>query len=1088
MITFKNLLSERNLKAFSGASIFARGAQYFRLARVRIKYADFQEAECIVRGSNDYTIRLWLHQGEELGAACSCPFAKNGWFCKHMVAAGLAVFNHLDLYGDELWKTRLDVLLEGIRKKNKKKSEPFWIFISFQKQPSGWKFQPYHLWINQIPKGVLPDNPLDFDTQLPELIKYNPWILEYTKPYENDYQEIECINGDQDSVAFVNLLLQQNHKIEELYHFDKQSDPYSLGLLFPILTQVNLPIYYGDYINPIRSHLRFLKESVFLSLELIDIKGQLQLQASLRDAKKCLDLSLVEVEIITHQNNPWILTDGHIFQLRSEMDIEFIYPWIKNPILTILSEQEDKFFKEYFPALVKQIPIKFQDILYKNINVEPVKRLYLSDELSNSLKRQSDGLNVCLCFGYGDHEVAFEKDSPSLTFLRDVDEQSISCINRKSLIENRIWKELSSARFGLKRSGNDFDDNVFILRAKVHPLDFLMRYVPRLAESGFEIYGEESLKSNRVNRNKPSISLSVSSDIDWFDLQVVVRFGDIRVSFSDIRHALKRKEKYVKLADGTIGVIPDKWIQRYQHLFGLGEQVDNGVRFKNHHVLLIDQLIGESDHSKIDLEFQHRKKRLQNFEGIQNRELPSGINAELRPYQKVGFQWLHFLHDYNFGGCLADDMGLGKTVETLVFLSSLKQLKTGHQPVLLVLPRSLLVNWQRETERFTPELSYYEYFGNHRTEDVKVFDDYDLIFTTYGVMLRDVDLLKQYRFHYVILDESQAIKNPLSKTAKAIRLLKANHRLALTGTPVENSTYELWSQFAFLNPGLLGSFEYFRREFVNPIERQGNMETAENLRKMVYPFILRRTKEQVTPELPPKTERIIYSDMEPSQRHFYEQTRNYYRAVLIGVVDDVGIERARMKVLEGLLRLRQICNHPKLVNKNFRGNSAKFALLMDTIENLQRTGHKALIFSQFVQMLRILRDEMDQRKIPYVYLDGRTRNRQQRVDTFQEDSGIPFFLISLKAGGTGLNLTAADYVIHIDPWWNPAVEMQATDRTHRIGQEKPVFIYKLIARESVEEKILLLQEKKRTLSDKLITTESGFLKSLSRDDIDVLFA
>ena len=328
-------------------------------------------------------------------------------------------------------------------------------------------------------------------------------------------------------------------------------------------------------------------------------------------------------------------------------------------------------------------------------------------------------------------------------------------------------------------------------------------------------------------------------------------------------------------------------------------------------------------------------------------------------------------------------------------------------------------------------------------------------------MLRDIEILRNYRFHYVLLDESQAIKNPVAQSAKAARLLNADHRLVLTGTPVENSTYELWSQFAFLNPGLLGNMEYFKEEFGTPIEKHGEEQAAQFLRKMVYPFILRRTKDQVAPELPPRTERMLFSDMEPAQRKLYNRTRDYYRGVLLGMIEQEGMNDARMKILEGLLRLRQICNHPKLMDLQFHGESAKFELLIETLETLRAEGHKALVFSQFVEMLKLVRREMDLRHIPYTYLDGQTHNRQERVDTFQNDPKIPFFLISLKAGGVGLNLTAADYVIHIDPWWNPAVEMQATDRTHRIGQEKPVFVYKLIVRDSVEEKILQLQERKR---------------------------
>ncbi|HEV7844510.1 MAG TPA: DEAD/DEAH box helicase, partial [Pyrinomonadaceae bacterium] len=507
-----------------------------------------------------------------------------------------------------------------------------------------------------------------------------------------------------------------------------------------------------------------------------------------------------------------------------------------------------------------------------------------------------------------------------------------------------------------------------------------------------------------------------------------------------------------------------------------------------HHLSLLDQLLADDERAKTDKEFKRRREHLRNFAGIKPQKLPKYFNGELRPYQKAGFDWLHFLREYKFGGCLADDMGTGKTIATLAFLQSLKERGLAKKASLLVVPRSLVFNWEREAARFTPRLRLLNHATPARTEDISDFDDYDLVLTTYGLLRRDVEMLMHYDFNYLILDEAQAIKNPLAETAKAVRLLRGAHRLTLTGTPVENNTLELWSQFAFLNPGLLGNAEYFHEEFSTPIERKGDEQAAQFLRKMVYPFILRRTKDQIAKDLPPRTERQMVCDMEPAQRKLYNEKRDYYRALLLKLIEDEGINNARFRVLKGLLRLRQICNHPRLAVKTFRGGSAKFELLLETLETLRAEGHKALVFSQFVGMLKLLQAELKKRRIPFSYLDGQTRDRQQRVDAFQMDETIPFFLISLKAGGVGLNLTAADYVIHIDPWWNPAVEMQATDRTHRIGQDKPVFIYKLIERDSVEEKILQLQERKRALVTQLIATESSFFKSLTANDVAALFS
>ena len=580
-------------------------------------------------------------------------------------------------------------------------------------------------------------------------------------------------------------------------------------------------------------------------------------------------------------------------------------------------------------------------------------------------------------------------------------------------------------------------------------------------------------------------------------LRAVLKFGDVEASLGDVKKAIRKRERYVKLADGSIGVIPPEWIERFRFLFALGEETENGMRLSSTQALLLDQAIADADGDiHADAEFARRREQLRGFEKIAPVALPeTGLDAHLYPYQKGGYDWLHFLHEYNFGGCLADEMGLGKTLQALAFLLSLKQSNgdAPYMPTLIVVPRSLLFNWEREAKRFTPELRVRIHADGDRKRDAAALTaDCDILLTTYGILLRDIETLRSIRFHYAILDEAQAVKNPLSQTARAARLLTSDHRLTLTGTPVENGTLEMWSQFAFLNPGLLGSMERFKEEFAGAIERHQDEAAAQTLRKLTSPFLLRRTKDQVAKDLPPRTENLVYSEMEPAQRKLYNQMRDQYRAQIMGVLTDAPDKSAaggsQMKVLEGLLRLRQICCHPKLVEPDFEGGSAKFTALLETLDTLRAEGHKALVFSQFTKMLAILKTELDKREIPYLYLDGKTRDRQGPVDQFQSDTAIPFFLISLKAGGVGLNLTAADYVIHIDPWWNPAVERQATDRAHRIGQDKPVFVYKFVAKDSVEEKILALQDRKRNLVDQLISAEGGLFKSLTKNDIEALFS
>ena len=407
---------------------------------------------------------------------------------------------------------------------------------------------------------------------------------------------------------------------------------------------------------------------------------------------------------------------------------------------------------------------------------------------------------------------------------------------------------------------------------------------------------------------------------------------------------------------------------------------------------------------------------------------------------------------------------------------------------MIICPTSVIFNWIEEIARFTPELRVLNQTGIDRNRTSDHYKNYDIILTSYGTMRRDIVFLKDVQFNYVILDESQNIKNPVSLTAKSARLLRAKHRLALTGTPIENNTIELWSLFAFLNPGLLGNLTYFKGAFAKPIERDGDQPTAEILKKMIFPFLLRRTKDAVAKELPPKVENIIYCEMTPSHQKLYNQWRDFYRAAILKQISDVGLNKSRMNVLEGLVKLRQVACHPLLVEKWFPDKVAKYEKLLEYFDQLAAEGHKVLLFSQFVKMLTIIRKHLDSAEISYAYLDGRTRNRKECVDRFQEDDECKIFLISLKAGGTGINLTAADYVIHYDPWWNPAVEAQATDRSHRIGQDKHVFVYKMITKGTVEEKIVKLQERKKELVSNIITTESGLFKRLTVTEIEELFS
>ena len=465
--------------------------------------------------------------------------------------------------------------------------------------------------------------------------------------------------------------------------------------------------------------------------------------------------------------------------------------------------------------------------------------------------------------------------------------------------------------------------------------------------------------------------------------------------------------------------------------------------------------------------------------------MPVQFNGTLRPYQKAGFDWMNFLNQYHFGGCLADDMGLGKTVMTLALLQAQKE-AGALEPTLLVMPTSLLYNWELEARRFTPALRVMTYTGTYRDKNTAQFDGYDLILTSYGIVRIDIDLLKDYRFNYVILDESQAIKNPSSHITKAVMQLNAGHRLILTGTPLENSTMDLWTQMTFINPGLLGSQSFFRNEFQIPIEKRNDEQKTSRLYGLIKPFMLRRNKAQVATDLPAKVESVLYSEMSPEQAEQYEEAKSYYRNLILERIEEDGMAKSQMIVLQGLTKLRQIANHPRMIDANYEGDSGKLSDVLMRLEIAMAENHKILVFSQFIKHLNVVRDYLAEKKIKYAYLDGSTTDRRSQVELFQTDDSVKLFLISLKAGGLGHNLTAADYVFILDPWWNPAIEAQAVDRAHRIGQQRTVFTYKFISKNTVEEKILTLQQAKQRLASNLVSSEEGFVKSLTKEDVLVL--
>jgi len=644
-------------------------------------------------------------------------------------------------------------------------------------------------------------------------------------------------------------------------------------------------------------------------------------------------------------------------------------------------------------------------------------------------------------------------------------------------------------------------------------LKFCTETLPKLRAKGWLIEFDKSFCFNVANPDEWYLDAQPQNGNDWFGVELGVKVDDQKINLLPILISLLQthdkkfsaevlskwpdhKQIPIRLPDGRVLPFP---AGRLRNIFSTLVELFDTAPLDHSGRLHMPKLrlaeFGAADDSEgwqwLGAETaRNLAQKLKNFHGIQTLAAPAGLKATLRPYQEHGLHWLQFLRELQLAGILADDMGLGKTVQALAHLLVEQENGRLDLPSLVVAPTSLMANWRQETERFAPSLKTLVFHGLDRKQHVEKLREYNLVITSYALLPRDQALLLAHEFHYVILDEAQYIKNPKTSYAQIAGQLKARHRLCLTGTPMENHLGELWSIFNFLLPSFLGDERRFRRLFRQPIEKAKNEERRKMLARRVAPFILRRRKEEVMRELPPKTEIVQNIELAGAQRDLYESIRLAMHAKVKAEVEKKGLSRSHIIILDALLKLRQVCCDPRLVKleraKEVK-ESAKLELLMDLLPEMIEEGRRILLFSQFTSMLALIQVALDEKKIPYMLLTGDTRDRETPVQKFQKGEA-PLFLISLKAGGTGLNLTAADTVIHYDPWWNPAVENQATDRAHRIGQEKRVFVYKLLTIGTVEEKIAGLQAKKRELVEGLLGDGSKQRAQISVEELESLFA
>ena len=793
----------------------------------------------------------------------------------------------------------------------------------------------------------------------------------------------------------------------------------------------------------------------------------------LNHEKSLLKIMDQPVEVLV-QEPARIIINNELFYFR-ELSSKKLKPFFMKDVLFIPESAEAQWYKTFATEAIKKFPVRASGIQIKDGTGTPHPRLQLKPNLRGSYE-------FFLIFDYqnnlkveafkGDPVlVNMQKTENSYRFIKtkrqkELEEKTIRFLHNAGLTEQ---KDLSLS------AGNADEDNTY------KNIDWLVKHAGRLKDQGIDIE-QQTEKSFAIAA--PQINTRITENLDWFDLYIDVEIGAFNIPFTRFKKHILQKKREFTLPDGNIFLIPEEWFSRFTDILTFGYKDGNNLKMNKFHFQFLDNQELSGENSKIEKYKELLKAKELDY------ELPQGIKADLRSYQKKGYDWMRALHDYQFGGCLADDMGLGKTLQTLSLMKSLSQVKvqqkissskeqlslfdagtegnkTTPPTSLIVVPTSLVHNWEAEINKFAPDLRYLKHTGMQRTKDPKIFADFDLVITSYGIVRNDLDMLQRFGFYYLILDESQYIKNPGSKIYKAITSLNSEYRLVLTGTPIENSLTDLWAQINFLNPGLLGNLSFFKKEFVNRIEKNKDEQQKEKLQMLIQPFIMRRTKDQVAKDLPEKTEQLVYCEMTDEQKSFYEEEKSKIRNKLLTAAEEQE-DKPTMLAIEGLTRLRQIANHPKLVDPGLTYESGKLTEIIRHMESIRAENHKVLIFSAYIKHLNLLAEHLENQQQDYLMLTGKTRKREEVIWNFQEATTPKVMLIQIKAGGVGLNLTAADYVFIIDPWWNPAVEEQAINRTHRIGQDKKVFIYRFITAESIEEKIKSLQARKFKLADDLI--------------------
>jgi hypothetical protein len=1070
-------LSQRFEADFSPA-IRKRGEAYYRDGRVELEWTAADGAQALVHGSQVYETELWIDEEGLLGGGCDCAYAESEWEnvgCKHMWATLLAWEDAQTGGGPSLRDARKRKPAKAIdwRKEIDQVNQSLVELHPEQGEGSQGGEQRL-IYVIDSARSIRDTRGAVVEVMTSQRKRNGEWGKPQRRAIPAERAEALPDAADREIVGLLT-------GGRPMYGYYGGQYEYTLGTAIQRLLIERMCRTGRAYLRVDEQTLVELvwddDEPWRLTLVLVAVEKRVRLVPQLRRGDASLDFD--RVDLLTAGG--LIFSGGKV----AAFDDGGAFPWI----VRLRFGEAIEAPASQAPALLGRLlaaptalPIEAPNEWLPSVEVPtPAPRLTITPR-GKRWQETNEQLLGDLSFAYGDRIAEAGGDAGGW-----YDEDSHRVVRRHASTEREAAQTL--LRLGFKLAKPDYSERWSARPGRYSvPQKRLSAIVAELTAAGWHVEAEGKV----FRRGTGSISVHVQSGIDWFDVHADAAFDGQDVPLPRLLEAMRKGERMVRLDDGTYGVMPEQWLAQLTQLTELGQTtVDGSIRFRRTQAALLDALLAAQPGADVDAAFDKVRKQLAQFDGVKPTDPPQSFTGILRPYQQQGLGWLAFCRDMGFGACLADDMGLGKTVQVLAMLEQRRLLRAQGDgedrlpPSLAVVPRSLVHSWIDEATRFTPALRVLNHTGIERDGEGGHFDEHDLVITTYGTLRRDAAMLTQKRFDYAILDEAQAIKNPGTDSAKAARLIRADHRIAMSGTPIENHLGELWSLFEFLNPGMLGRSSAFK---ALTSSSAASPEQAADQRRLiasaVRPFVLRRTKQQVAADLPDRTEQTIECEMDAPQRKLYDELRDHYRAALLDRIDRQGVGRSKVQVLEALLRLRQAACHPGLIDKSRVAEpSAKLDTLLARLDEVADEDHKALVFSQFTSMLAIVRRRLDEAGVVYEYLDGRTRDRAARVQRFQSDPTCKLFLISLKAGGVGLNLTAADYVFLLDPWWNPAVEQQAIDRAHRIGQTRPVCAYRLIAPDTVEQKVLELQATKRDLADAIIAADKGPLAGLTREDI-----